>query len=181
MRRLFVSLAAVFASTCFAAPALAGRPVHRDARVRVVVQVERTDRHGGAHGSRHDRVDRVDHDDFEGGYGGYQDDYAEGYGDGYADASDDCDDDVRAPLIPLGATVDVQFGSAWWKALVMDERAGYYLVHYQGYAANWSEWVALDRIRPPFAVTPGQAPEIRNVFMNDAPLPFVPAWGQRTR
>lgn len=70
------------------------------------------------------------------------------------DASDDewvepvrLRDLLPSPLLP-GARVEVSASGTWWPAVVRETRAEFALVHYEGYAAAWDEWVAAHRLRP---------------------------------
>lgn len=61
-------------------------------------------------------------------------------------------DMVLAPAQPrpdprVGQGVEVQSGSSWYLAQIIDARAGELKVHYYGYEASDDEWVTDDRIR----------------------------------
>ncbi|MCC6625525.1 MAG: hypothetical protein IT385_30075 [Deltaproteobacteria bacterium] len=43
--------------------------------------------------------------------------------------------------------VEVLWGSSWWPATILQASGGQYLIHYDGYASSWDEWVGADRIR----------------------------------
>jgi hypothetical protein len=43
--------------------------------------------------------------------------------------------------------VEVEWHGSWWPAVVLDKRGARWLVHYDGYAAEWDEVVSGDRIR----------------------------------
>jgi hypothetical protein len=43
--------------------------------------------------------------------------------------------------------VEVEWHGSWWPALVLERRGGRWLVHYEGYGAEWDEVVATERIR----------------------------------
>jgi hypothetical protein len=44
--------------------------------------------------------------------------------------------------------VEVQWGSTWWPAELLQVRGNQYYIHYTGWANNWDEWVPDCRIRP---------------------------------
>jgi hypothetical protein len=52
------------------------------------------------------------------------------------------------PRYPVGATVEVEWKRRWHLATVLDERAGVHQIAYEGYGAEWNEWVSSRRIRP---------------------------------
>jgi hypothetical protein len=43
--------------------------------------------------------------------------------------------------------VEVEWHGAWWPAVVMEKRGVRWLVHYEGYTADWDEVVGGERIR----------------------------------
>lgn len=43
--------------------------------------------------------------------------------------------------------VDVEWRGSWWPAVLLEPRGGRWLVHYEGYTAEWDEVVTSDRIR----------------------------------
>ncbi len=43
--------------------------------------------------------------------------------------------------------VEVEWLGIWWPAVVLEKRGGRWLVHYEGYAAEWDEVVSGDRLR----------------------------------
>ena len=61
----------------------------------------------------------------------------------------DCVRGVPGPAVQYraGQRVEVQWGSTWWAAEVLQVRGNQYLIHYTGWANNWDEWVTKDRIR----------------------------------
>jgi len=48
--------------------------------------------------------------------------------------------------------VEVLWGSSWWPATILQASGGQYLIHYDGYASSWDEWVGADRLRNPGGV-----------------------------
>lgn len=48
----------------------------------------------------------------------------------------------------VGGRVDVQWSGGWYKAQILQQQAGRYLVRYDGYGSTWDEWVEPARIRP---------------------------------
>ena len=59
-----------------------------------------------------------------------------------------------APFVPLfaaGAAVEVEWKRHWWpaKVLKVDAEKRRYFIHYDGYEADWDEWVGPKRIRKP--------------------------------
>lgn len=49
--------------------------------------------------------------------------------------------------LTIGDTVNVSWQSAWYPAVIIDQRPGEYEIHYIGYGENWDEWVQPRRIR----------------------------------
>ncbi|MBW2455139.1 MAG: caspase family protein [Deltaproteobacteria bacterium] len=49
--------------------------------------------------------------------------------------------------IAKDAAVMVEWRGDWWPAQVLERKGNRYLIHYDGYEANWDEWVGPDRIR----------------------------------
>ncbi|MFO0750569.1 MAG: Tudor-knot domain-containing protein [Myxococcota bacterium] len=187
MRRILLSLVTVLATSGLGASALAygGRPTQP--RVHISVGFGGRDAgYGQAYddaayddAAYDDAADDSTYDDAATDDSGYDDST---YDESAYDRGDDgCDDAYApAPVVPLGARVDVQWGSSWWSATVLDAQRGLYLVHYNGYAGNWDEWVTLARIRSPLAVAPSADPVVRHVFWNDAPQrPARPYGGHR--
>jgi hypothetical protein len=43
--------------------------------------------------------------------------------------------------------VEVEWRGTWWPAVVLERRPRGWLVHYEGYSADWEEIVAAERIR----------------------------------
>jgi hypothetical protein len=43
--------------------------------------------------------------------------------------------------------VEVEWHGQWWPAIVLEKRGPRWMVHYEGYASDWDEAVAGDRIR----------------------------------
>jgi hypothetical protein len=54
----------------------------------------------------------------------------------------------RPDQYQVGAAVQVEWERKWWPARVLDRRSGLHLIHYDGYGAEWDEWVGPRRIRP---------------------------------
>jgi len=46
-----------------------------------------------------------------------------------------------------GERVEVKSYGSWYKATIIDTRAGEWKVTYDGYSATWDEWVGLDKLR----------------------------------
>ena len=48
-----------------------------------------------------------------------------------------------------GQGVEILWGAKWWKGriLAVDEAAGKYRVHYDGWGDNWDEWVTPEKLR----------------------------------
>lgn len=44
--------------------------------------------------------------------------------------------------------VEVEWGSTWWAAEVLQVRGNQYYIHYTGWNNSWDEWVTECRIRP---------------------------------
>jgi len=55
--------------------------------------------------------------------------------------------EVSRKSYPVGATVEVKWKRSWYAAKVLEVRAGIHHIQYQGYGAEWNEWVASKRIR----------------------------------
>lgn len=55
----------------------------------------------------------------------------------------------RPPVRPVGQQVEVESEGEWWKATVIESRAGLQKVTYEGFDASWDEWVPASRIREP--------------------------------
>ena len=53
-----------------------------------------------------------------------------------------------AVLYRAGQRVEVQWGSTWWAAELLQVRGNQYYIHYTGWGNNWDEWVTDCRIRP---------------------------------
>jgi hypothetical protein len=49
---------------------------------------------------------------------------------------------------PLGAAVEVRWKGAWYPATIRERRGGMHCIAYDGYGAEWNEWVSTKRIRP---------------------------------
>jgi hypothetical protein len=47
----------------------------------------------------------------------------------------------------VGQSVEVEWGSTWWKATVVATDSDRTLIHYAGYGDQWDEWVTDSRIR----------------------------------
>jgi len=43
--------------------------------------------------------------------------------------------------------VEVEWHGSWWPAVVLEQRGGRWLVHYEGYGSDWDEVVGPERIR----------------------------------
>ncbi|MFO0686204.1 MAG: caspase family protein [Sandaracinus sp.] len=74
--------------------------------------------------------------------------------DGYTGSSDAVVDVSQTrPYAPLtyaaGTRVEVRWEGQWYPAAIRDQRLGVHLVHYDGFADTWDEWVSSDRIRVP--------------------------------
>ena len=54
---------------------------------------------------------------------------------------------VRSASWDATDEVEVVWHGNWWPAVVVERRAGRWLVHYQGYGSDWDEVVGPDRIR----------------------------------
>lgn len=59
---------------------------------------------------------------------------------------------VVIPVAPieayaLGQTVEVQSTGGWYKSTIRKKDGNRYLIHYEGWADSWDEWVTTDRIR----------------------------------
>ncbi|MBI3207226.1 MAG: hypothetical protein HYZ29_37155 [Myxococcales bacterium] len=48
----------------------------------------------------------------------------------------------------VGAKVSVHWGDRWWPATVLTVKADKYLIHYDGWASSWDEWVTPARMKP---------------------------------
>ncbi len=48
-----------------------------------------------------------------------------------------------------GQAVEILWGAKWWKGriLAVDEAAGKYRVHYDGWGDNWDEWITPEKLR----------------------------------
>jgi hypothetical protein len=55
--------------------------------------------------------------------------------------------ELRRETHPIGAAVEVRWKGDWFPAVVLDVRSGIHLIHYDGYGAEWDEWVAGRRVR----------------------------------
>jgi hypothetical protein len=55
---------------------------------------------------------------------------------------------VGRPRYPVGCAVEVKWKSRWYTATILDERDGVHRVDYDGYGAEYREWVSSQRIRP---------------------------------
>lgn len=49
--------------------------------------------------------------------------------------------------LPAGARVEVSYEQKWWPARVLESRLGLQHIRYDGYGAQWDEWVGPDRWR----------------------------------
>jgi hypothetical protein len=47
----------------------------------------------------------------------------------------------------VGDNVQVLWNGSWYGAAVKEVKDGKWLIHYDGYGAEWDEWVGQDRIR----------------------------------
>lgn len=47
----------------------------------------------------------------------------------------------------VGDPIEVEWGGTWWPATVLDLNGADVKIHYDGYGANWDEWVPPSRIR----------------------------------
>jgi hypothetical protein len=47
-----------------------------------------------------------------------------------------------------GDAVAVEWKGGWYQASILEAKDGKFKVHYEGYSANWDEWVEPARIRP---------------------------------
>jgi len=70
----------------------------------------------------------------------------------YDDSWDEWVDDsrLRKPVginVQLGDKIEVEWGGKWWKAMVLDIKNYFALIHYDGYGSEWDEWVTNERIR----------------------------------
>ena len=43
--------------------------------------------------------------------------------------------------------VEVEWHGSWWPAVILEQRGGRWLVHYEGYGSDWDELVGPERIR----------------------------------
>jgi hypothetical protein len=59
--------------------------------------------------------------------------------------------ELRSPSPAAAAKpkVEVQWGGTWWPASILMTTRDKYLIHYEGWGAEWDEWVGQDRIRMP--------------------------------
>lgn len=57
-----------------------------------------------------------------------------------------------APQTP----VEVEWQGSWYAATVLNEKAGFHYISYDGYDASWNEWVGPERIRPRTAQENGE-------------------------
>ncbi len=48
----------------------------------------------------------------------------------------------------VGAKVSVLWGNRWWNATVLSVKGDKYLIHYDGWASSWDEWVTSARMKP---------------------------------
>ena len=60
---------------------------------------------------------------------------------------------VAARAAPL---VEVLWGGQWWRATVLRARKGFKKIHYEGWGAEYDEWVEVARVR---RLDPAAAPE----------------------
>lgn len=61
-------------------------------------------------------------------------------------------DGGAAPAAPASAysegdAVMVEWKGSWWPARVLKAKSDSWLIHYDGYASSWDEWVGPSRIR----------------------------------
>ena len=67
----------------------------------------------------------------------------------------------------IGDPVEVSWQGAWYDGRVLDARCDLFKVHYEGWGAEWDEWVEPDRLRRMAPKTPargwrvGDRPEVR--------------------
>lgn len=54
---------------------------------------------------------------------------------------------VQMKTFPVGAAVQVKWKKDWYPATVLKVQDGLHLVHYDGYADTWNEWVDAKRIK----------------------------------
>jgi hypothetical protein len=54
-----------------------------------------------------------------------------------------------APSYPPGTKVEAEWKGTWYSARVLEASAGVHLIHYDGYSAEWDEWVSPKRLRLP--------------------------------
>ena len=47
--------------------------------------------------------------------------------------------------------IEVQWNGKWYKATILQVEDGKYLIHYEGYASSWDEWIGDDRIKADYA------------------------------
>lgn len=45
------------------------------------------------------------------------------------------------------AAFEVLWGGSWWRAEVLERRAGLIKIHYTGWGAEWDEWITPARLR----------------------------------
>lgn len=55
---------------------------------------------------------------------------------------------VEPVEIATGEHVDVEWQGQWYPAVVLERSGNRALIHYEGYASSWDEWVGPARIRP---------------------------------
>lgn len=55
---------------------------------------------------------------------------------------------VQARTFPVGAAVQAIWKREWYPATVLKVADGLHLVHYDGYADTWDEWIDATRIKP---------------------------------
>lgn len=48
----------------------------------------------------------------------------------------------------VGSKVMVAWGGKWWAATVLQVKDDKYLIHYDGWASSWDEWVTTARMKP---------------------------------
>lgn len=74
------------------------------------------------------------------------------YDDYYEDSNEWVTPDrVRYPdfsaELPAGTSVMVLWQGEWWPATVLKSRGARYYINYDGYGANFDEWVGQDRLK----------------------------------
>ncbi len=53
----------------------------------------------------------------------------------------------KKPAYGVGSKVQVLWGAKWWPATVLQVKDDKYLIHYDGWASSWDEWVTTARMR----------------------------------